>query len=57
VRRLVLDLEEAEFKRIEKAAYTRPLPDYIRAVVNAVLDYREQQPAEKSASSRYETRI
>jgi hypothetical protein len=52
VRRLVIELEEAEFKRIEKAAYTRPLPDYIRAVVNAVLDYREQQPAEKSAASQ-----
>jgi hypothetical protein len=31
MRRLVLELEEAEFRRLEKEAYARPMPDYIRA--------------------------
>jgi hypothetical protein len=36
VRRLVIELEDAEFKRLEKEAMTRPMPDYVRAVLRAV---------------------
>jgi hypothetical protein len=43
----VLELEEAEFKRLEKAASPVAMPDYIRAVVNAVLNYRDSEPLAK----------
>jgi hypothetical protein len=43
VRRLVLELDEAEFKRLEQAAMTRPMPDYVRGVLRAVWSYKEQE--------------
>jgi hypothetical protein len=42
VRRVVLELTNVEFKRLEQAAMTRPMPDYIRAVLRAVWTYKEQ---------------
>jgi hypothetical protein len=45
VRRLVLELEDADFKRLEKAAMTRPMPAYVVAVLRAVWDYRDQEAA------------
>jgi hypothetical protein len=43
VRRLVLELTDDEYQRIERAAIGNPTPDYIRAVLAAVLDYRETE--------------
>lgn len=41
--RLVLELTESEYQRIDRASLGIRPPDYIRAVVTAVLDYREKE--------------
>ena len=43
VRRLVLELEDDEYKRIELAAFGHSTPAYVLAVVRAVLDYRDKE--------------
>jgi hypothetical protein len=43
VRRLVLELTESEYQGIDRAALGLRPPDFIRAVVTAVLDYREKE--------------
>jgi hypothetical protein len=55
VRRLVLELEDDEYKRIEVAAFGHPTPDYIRAVLAAVLDYRVEEATEDYSDSASRT--
>jgi hypothetical protein len=43
VPRLVLELTDDEYQRIDRASLGIRPPDYIRAVVAAVLDYREKE--------------
>jgi hypothetical protein len=52
VRRLVLELTDDEYERIDRAALNLQPPDYIRAVVTAVLDYRENEPEPDADSAR-----
>jgi hypothetical protein len=50
MRRIALELEDDEYKRIELAAFGHSTPDYIRAVLAAGLDYQEKE-AEADANS------
>jgi hypothetical protein len=52
VRRLVLELADDEYKRVVQASHLVPPPNYIRAVVTAVLDYRENEPEPDAGSAR-----
>jgi hypothetical protein len=45
MRRLVVELTDLEYQRLERAAPTSVLPpDYIRLIVRQVLEYQEKVP-------------